>query len=207
LIVFVGPPKAGKSTMMLLAALAAHALGKVPLLIGFEMSNEEQEQRIDAITAKISHHRLRGGNAGPTTSASGSSGNFIPGTSMADFMLSNDTMSTTTLTGIESKVEKYEPDILIVDGVYMMQDENGENPGSPQALTNITRGFKRLCQNRSLPTIITTQVLEWKMDKKKGVTAGLGRLLLVLPAGRGRAHRGGEHRRREGQEDQDPARP
>jgi uncharacterized protein (DUF362 family) len=51
---------------------------------------------------------------------------------MADFMMSNDTMSTTTLTGIESKVEKYEPDILIVDGVYMMQDENGEDPGSPR---------------------------------------------------------------------------
>jgi replicative DNA helicase len=171
LIVFVGPPKAGKSTMMLLAALAAHALGKVPLLIGFEMSNEEQEQRIDAITAKISHHRLRGG-ALDEGERKRLRRKLHSWDDMADFMMSNDTMSTTTLTGIESKVEKYEPDILIVDGVYMMQDENGEDPGTPRALTNITRGFKRLCQNRSLPTIITTQVLDWKMDKKKGVTAG-----------------------------------
>jgi replicative DNA helicase len=170
LIVFVGPPKAGKSTMMLLAALAAHRLHKVPLLVGFEMSNEEQEQRIDAITAKISHHRLRGGNL-TDDERKRLKRQLHTWESMADFMLSNDTMSTTTLSGIESKAEKYDPDILIVDGVYMMQDENGEKPGSPQALTNITRGFKRMCQNKSFPTIITTQVLEWKMDKKAGVTA------------------------------------
>jgi hypothetical protein len=105
LIVFVGPPKAGKSTMMLLAALAAHALGKVPLLIGFEMSNEEQEQRIDAITAKISHHRLRGG-ALDEGERKRLRRKLHSWDDMADFMMSNDTMSTTTLTGIESKVEK-----------------------------------------------------------------------------------------------------
>ena len=170
LIVFVGPPKAGKSTMMLLAALAAHALHKVPLLIGFEMSNEEQEQRIDAITAKVSHHRLRNGTL-TDEERKRLKQQLSTWDSVADFMLSNDTMSTLTLTGIESKVEKYDPAILIVDGMYMMTDENGEKPGSPQALTNLTRGFKRLCQNRQIPTIITTQVLEWKMDKKHGITS------------------------------------
>jgi replicative DNA helicase len=170
LIVFVGPPKAGKSTMMLLAALAAHKLHKRPLLIGFEMSNEEQEQRIDAITANVSHHRLRGGKL-TEEERKKLSRQLKTWEIMEDFVLSNDTMSTTTLTGIEAKVEKYDPDILIVDGMYMMQDENGEKPGSPQAMTNLTRGFKRMAQNKNIPIIITTQVLEWKMDKKIGITA------------------------------------
>lgn len=170
LIVFVGPPKAGKSTMMLLAALAAHAMHKMPLLIGFEMSNEEQEQRIDAITAKVSHHRLRGGNL-TDDERKRLKRRLNSWESEGDFLLSNDTMSTTTLTGVESKVDKYRPALLIVDGTYMMQDENGEKPGSPQALTNLTRGFKRMAQNKNIPIIITTQVLEWKMDKKVGITA------------------------------------
>lgn len=171
LIVFAGPAKAGKSTMMLLAALAAHKLSKRPLLIGFEMSNDEQEQRVDAITAQISHHRLREGSL--TDIERKKLKRKLDGWDLlSDFMLSNDTMNTTTLSGVEAKSDRYDPDILIVDGVYMMQDEAGERPGSPQALTNITRGFKRLSQNKSLPVIITTQVLEWKMDKKKGVTTG-----------------------------------
>jgi replicative DNA helicase len=170
LIVFVGPPKAGKSTMMLLAALAAHALNKRPLLVGFEMSNDEQEQRIDAITAKISHHRLRDGSL-TEDERKRLKRKLHTWESMADFMLSNDTTSTTTLTGIEAKYDKYNPDLLIVDGVYMMQDENGETD-ERKILTNLTRGFKRFAQNKKVPVIITTQVLEWKMDKKRGVTTG-----------------------------------
>lgn len=170
LIIFVGPPKAGKSTMMLLSAIRAHLLRKKPLVIGFEMSNEEQEQRVDAITARISHSRLR---TGELTKDEWDllKRRLHSWDLMADFFLSNDTMSTTNLTGVAAKVDKYQPDILIVDGMYMMQDENGEKPGSPQAITNLTRGFKRLCQNKNIPTIITTQVLEWKMDKKHGVTS------------------------------------
>lgn len=169
LVTFVGPPKAGKSTMMLLAAHYAHKEGFSPLVVGFEMSNEEQEERLDAIAAKISHHRLRNGSLRPEEverlrrSVHGME-------AMKSFVLSNDTQSTTTLTGIAAKVERYKPDLLIVDGVYMMDDEEGEPKGSPQALTNITRGFKRLAQSLDIPIIITTQVLTWKMDRRRGIT-------------------------------------
>lgn len=171
LVTFVGPPKAGKSTIMLLAADAAHRAGYKPLLIGFEMSNEEQEQRLDAIAAKISHHRLRNGTL--TKEEWAKLKRSVNGyASMKSFILSNDSQSTTVVSGIQAKVEKHQPDILIVDGVYMMQDEHGESPGSPQALTNITRAMKRMAQNLQIPIIITTQALEWKMDRKKGLTSG-----------------------------------
>lgn len=170
LITMIGPPKAGKSTMMLLAARAAHILGYTPLLIGFEMTNEEQEERLDAIAAEVDHNKLRNGSLNAEEwKRLEKSVHEIDG--MRPFIMSNDTQSATTVTGVAAKAEKYEPDLLIVDGVYMMQDENGEAPGSPQALTNITRSLKRMGQNQDLPVIITTQVLEWKMDKKRGVTS------------------------------------
>lgn len=170
LIVFAGPPKAGKSTTMLLASRTAHLAGYSPLVVGFEMTNEEQEMRLDSIAAEISHHRLREGSLrDEEIKRLKRSVHQIE--NMKQFIFSNDTMSTSTLSGVAAKVERYKPDMLIVDGVYMMQDENGEAPGSPQALTNITRGFKRMAQNMDIPIIITTQVLEWKMDKKRGITS------------------------------------
>ena len=174
LIVFVGPPKAGKSTIMVLAGRAAWKQHKKVLIIGFEMSNEEQYMRLDAIEAGIDHTRLRGGKDKQLRDRDWD--DLVESVrsmdeSGTDFWLSNDTNNNTTLSGVAAKIDKYKPDLVIVDGVYMMTDENGEKPGSPQALTNITRGFKRMAQNKDIPIIITTQVLGWKMDKKKGVTA------------------------------------
>jgi replicative DNA helicase len=170
LITFVGPPKAGKSTLLLLAAMAAHLYGVKVLFIGFEMSNEEQEERYDSIRAGITHARLRNGTLkkqdwDKLEKAMREIEN------MPSFFLSSDSMNATTLTGVEAKIDALRPDFVVVDGIYMMQDELGEAQGSPQALTNLTRGFKRMAKNRQLPIAISTQVLEWKMNKKKGVTS------------------------------------
>jgi replicative DNA helicase len=170
LITFVGPPKAGKSTLLLLAAMAAHLYGVRVLFIGFEMSNEEQEERYDAIRAGISHARLRNGTL-KKAEWDKLERALREMENMPSFFLSSDSMNATTLTGVEAKVDSLRPDVVIIDGIYMMQDELGEAQGSPQALTNLTRGFKRMAKNRQLPVLISTQVLEWKMNKKKGVTS------------------------------------
>jgi replicative DNA helicase len=170
LVTFVGPPKAGKSTLLLLAAIAAHLYGVKPLFIGFEMSNEEQEERYDAIRAGISHARLRNGTL-KKAEWDKLERALREIENMPSFFLSSDSMNATTLTGVESKVDALRPDIVFVDGIYMMQDELGEAQGSSQALTNLTRGFKRMAKNRRIPVVISTQVLEWKMNKKKGITS------------------------------------
>jgi replicative DNA helicase len=169
LFTFVGPPKAGKSTMLLLSALFAHMGFYKPLFVGFEMSNEEQEERHDAIRAGVSHSRLRDGRLAREDMAKVDK-MMRRLESMPPMVFTADITSSSTLSGISALVEKYEPDIVYVDGVYLMDDENGEPKGSPQALTNITRGFKRMAQNRHLPIAISTQVLTWKMDRKRGVT-------------------------------------
>lgn len=169
LCTFVGLPKAGKSTLMLLAAMAAHINAFRPFFLGFEMTNDEQEQRHDAILAKISHHRLRTGTLTPDEYKR-LERSWRGLTAMPEFFVSNDINSAMTLSGLQAQVERYEPDIVFVDGVYMMRDEEGEPQGSPQALTNLTRGFKRLAQNLDLPIVISTQALGWKTDKRRGLT-------------------------------------
>lgn len=170
LITFVGPPKAGKTTITLLATMAAHKAWYRPLFIGFEMSNQEQEERHDAIRAHISHKALRDGRLSKEDYEAIDK-MMRRMESMPPMYFSEDSNSASTLTGIATLAEKYKPDILYIDGVYMMEDEEGEPKGSPRALTNITRGFKRMAQNLDIPIVITTQVLEWKMDRKRGVTS------------------------------------
>jgi replicative DNA helicase len=72
-----------------------------------------------------------------------------------------------TVGALASKLQQKRPGLLIVDGVYLMDDENGEAKGSPQAITNITRSLKRLSQRFDIPIICTTQVLAWKLGNKK----------------------------------------
>jgi replicative DNA helicase len=86
---------------------------------------------------------------------------------MHPFIMTEDASSLTTVSAIAGKIQQYRPGLVIVDGVYLMDDENGEPKGSPQALTNITRSLKRLAQKFDVPLIGTTQVLSWKLGNKK----------------------------------------
>lgn len=171
LFCFVGPPKAGKSTMLLLSAMFANMGFYRPLFIGFEMSNEEQAERHDAIRSGISHKKLRDGEL-PAEDFKAMETMVRRMESMPAMVFTADSTSTSTLSGIAALIEKYKPDVVYVDGMYMMEDENGETKGSSQALTNITRGFKKMAQNLNIPIAISTQVLLWKMDRKRGVTTG-----------------------------------
>lgn len=170
LVVIVGPPKAGKSTLEMLVARAAQMHGVATLNIGFEMSNDENTERFDAIAAGISAKRLRNGTLTKEEEERLQRA-LRQQELMPSFWLSSDSMSATTLTGIAAKVEHYKPAAVFVDGVYMMVDEDSGERNTPRALTNLTRGFKRLAQNAQIPVVITTQALIWKMDKKKGLTA------------------------------------
>ncbi|NBQ63396.1 MAG: hypothetical protein EBU40_14090, partial [Proteobacteria bacterium] len=68
-----------------------------------------------------------------------------------------------TVSAIASKIQSKNPDIVFIDGTYLMIDEQTGESNTPQAITNITRSLKRLAQKINKPIVITTQVLTWKM--------------------------------------------
>jgi replicative DNA helicase len=166
LITFVGEAKKGKSLMTLIMANAAHLHGKTPLFVSFEMSAEEQAARYDAIVSKVAYTNILRGSL--TNNELEKIANTLRmRKNMHPFVVTEDTSSLTTVSALAAKVKEFKPDLLFVDGVYLMDDENGEPKGSPQALTNITRSLKRLAQNADIPVIGTTQVLSWKLGNKK----------------------------------------
>lgn len=165
-IVFAGEPKRGKSLFALILANSAHIHGKKPLFVSFEMSIEEQEARYDALIAKVPYHRILSGDLS-NKEIERIKLELRRRKNMQPFIFSEDTSSLTTVSALGGKVREFSPDVLIVDGVYLMDDEEGEPKGSPQALTNITRALKRLAQTLDIPVVATTQVLSWKLNNKK----------------------------------------
>ena len=172
LIVFAGPPKAGKSTVMLSSADAVVRAGHDVVLMSFEMSFAEQQARWVGMRAKTNYRRLlKGGMNDRDRDRLDAMDNDLNDSNLAKLILSEDTSSTTTVSGIIAKIQQHKPKVLFIDGVYLMLDENGEAPGSSQALTNITRSLKRAAQANDITIVISTQTLTSKMRAGKEVTA------------------------------------
>ena len=156
-VVLIGLPKSLKSSTLLFMALHCHREAKVPLFIGFEMSNTEQMDRLLSMmsgvgltkimtgTLTVKEHRL-------VLQA------LKKVEAMRPFVMSVDLDSAMTVSGIQAKVMEYQPDVIFIDGAYLMMSEQPKvEQGSPQALTEIARALKRLAQNLRIPVVVTTQ--------------------------------------------------
>jgi len=172
LVTVIAPPKTGKSQVALQMAINVHKAGKVPMFQSFEMNNHEQQQRHDAMRSHISHGRLRRGKLLPEEE-----NRYID---MLNLMETEhpfhlvDAVNGITVSALAAKIEQCKPDIVFVDGVYLMLDEVSGEMNTPQAITNITRGLKRLSQKVELPVVITTQTLLWKMRAGKVTADSIG---------------------------------
>lgn len=59
---------------------------------------------------------------------------------------------------------------MFIDGAYFLYDEISRESMTPIALTNISRGLKKLALNNDMPIVVTTQSLSHKVGAK-GLTA------------------------------------
>jgi replicative DNA helicase len=172
LITIIAPPKTGKSQIALKMAINVHQQGYVPMFQSFEMNNHEQQQRHDAMRANISHGRLRRGKLLPPEED-----RYVDILNAMENERSFhliDAVNGITVSALAAKIEQTKPDIVFVDGVYLMLDEISGEMNTPQAITNVTRALKRLAQKINKPVIITTQTLLWKMRAGKVTADSIG---------------------------------
>lgn len=172
LVTIIAPPKTGKSVLAMQVAVNIHEDGFVPMFQSFEMTNIEQQHRHDAMRAHIAHSRLIRGALKPDEEARYKAA-LTKMESMHNFYLT-DSVSAMTVTGLAAKIDKLRPNIVFVDGVYLMLDEISGESNSPQALTNITRGLKHLAMAKEIPIVVSTQVLLWKMKKRQVSADAIG---------------------------------
>ncbi len=161
LITMVGTPKAGKSSVLLKLAFNAHRNGNAVLFVTFEMGTEEQEDRLVSLISGVGLTKILTGTFTPVDEEKIRKALLLR-KAMSGFTITSDITSAITVSGVQAKIQQYQPTLVIVDGVYLMDDENGNDKGTPQALTSITRGFKRLAQTTRIPIVISTQAMLYR---------------------------------------------
>ena len=168
-ILLGGGAKQGKSFLMMKMAMAAQQAGCRVLFVSFEMSQYEQHVRYDAIQAQVNSmrllHRTQTDEELKRLTKMARLRKSFPA-----FYVSADASATTTLSALAAKIETRQPDIVFVDGAYLMEPETKAEPGSAQAYTTISRGLKRLAQRTKLPVVGSTQALSSKMGRDGAVT-------------------------------------
>lgn len=172
LITVIAPPKTGKSQIALRMAANVHEAGLVPMFQSFEMNNHEQALRFNAMRSHISTARLRQGKL--KTEEEDRFLKHLDEMKEAKPFHFVDAVGGLTIDALVAKAEQLNPDVLFVDGVYLMLDQVTGEANTPQALTNITRGLKRVAQKFDIPVIITTQTLLWKMRNGKVSADSIG---------------------------------
>jgi replicative DNA helicase len=161
LITMVGTPKAGKSSLLLKLAFNAHRNGNSVLFVTFEMGTEEQEDRLVSLISGVGLTKILTGTFTPVEEKKIRMALTLR-KDMQGFTITSDVSSAITVSGVQAKIQQYQPTLVIIDGVYLMDDEAGNDKGTPQALTSITRGFKRLAQTLRIPIVISTQAMLYR---------------------------------------------
>lgn len=79
-------------------------------------------------------------------------------------------MSRFTMTELEYEIEKFEPDIVYIDGFYFMTDaQTGRSPGSSwEAHDNLAKDLKNLGMRMRIPVWVTHQAREKQLGKAGG---------------------------------------
>ena len=165
LITLIGLPKSYKSMLLMMMNIAAHQAGNSTLFASFEMTNTEQTTRHDALRAGVSLSRLQKGQfeEWERKRLVRMMHNIEDAQPM---MMIHDPAGVTTVSAIAAKIAQHRPDVVFIDGAYLMDcEEPGVVAGSPQALTFMTRSLKRLAQRFDVPVVQTTQALSWKARK------------------------------------------
>lgn len=162
-IVFYGRPKSKKSWM--LAYFAAHMFlqGKFPLIYTKEMTADNLFKRISACIARVQYQDYRGGRL----SAADRQELQMILESVKDVREYQDMITLDgkdsrgggdTVEWLHAKVDKYKPDVVLIDGMYLLSDnKGGKNQKDNFRVQNISRDIRQMILETEIPVVATIQ--------------------------------------------------
>lgn len=160
-IVFFGRPKSMKSWVLAYLIAWAYELGKRAVVYTKEMNAEDIFMRVTACISQITYSGLRMGNL------SHEEEQMLYATHRMVQML-NTTEQLICLSGqdapaggdtvpwLRSKVESYKPDLVFIDGLYLMSDVHRAKKREERVM-NISRELRQMTIQLNLPLLATLQ--------------------------------------------------
>lgn len=158
LIFFMARPKSMKTWFLIKTAVHAHQHGWRPLFVTHEMPTAQIRRRAHAVFAQVDYEAVR---SGKLTQAEEKAyfEDLEAFAEMTPFVLTGDDENKGGgVLSLASKIKEYKPDIVFVDGVYLMHDDRGGKRASDwQSIAHITQDLKRLARTEQVPIVGTTQ--------------------------------------------------
>jgi replicative DNA helicase len=169
LIVLAARPGIGKTTFAIRAMLKAHEAGKIPLFISMEMKRQQIGARLLAMASKVNLKVIRKGHL----------------TTIAEEMLIRKTQELArmqplyllegqfrkTINDIKALVQTLSPDILIVDGAYLLKLPNAPtNMPLWQRIGEVAERLNNIALTANIPVLATFQI-----NREGGKVAKSGR--------------------------------
>lgn len=175
LVTILGQPKAGKTSILIVIANHIYAEYEVPVLFTtFEMSVRELENRQEALMAKVNFTRLQQGALTKLEEKAYDDWLTMAQTTYTWPFHFMDISAGGTVSAVEAMIDKHDPAVVFIDGIYMMTDEVTGEQNSWEAITNITRSLKRVAAKREKPIVINSQALRSKSKGERLSTHSAG---------------------------------
>lgn len=143
------------------------SLGYKPLLISMEMPISKIVRRIDAMLARLPYGGFRTGKLSTEQEIQYAAMlEIFKNESKIPFWVAGNGRVRTP-SDVELMIEELKPDVVLIDGVYLMQSENQSN-SKWERVSSVVDNLQSLCQRKMIPIIATTQfnrrVKRGKMD-------------------------------------------
>jgi len=148
-------PGKGKTHFLIRMAQAAYRDGRKVLFANKELSTDLMDRRFDAHWFSLNFERFRKGML-----TTGEEQRYTNG--MVDLQANPPGEWTwlhnvQNVSGIAAKVEQHQPDILFVDGAYLLLDDD-RGKQRWERYENISRGLKRLAQDYKIAVVMSIQL-------------------------------------------------
>jgi len=162
-IIVYGRPKSMKSWVLcyLIAYMIYTDANQRILIYSKEMPADEIFERIGCLLAGVSYENYTGARLTPEERASFTiildwlksirSRMIVVCLSAQDVQQGQD-----TVTWLESKIDRYKPAAVFVDGMYLMADINGAKKNN-ERVANISRAMRQLILRKRIPIVATVQ--------------------------------------------------
>lgn len=162
----------GKTWLLILIGLHAWMSGQKILLVSKEMSADMIEDRFHSLIGKIPYKLFRQGKLDEDTyKALEASVQSVCSGNNKRFVIVDDVQSTKSgMLDVEAKIREYNPNLLLVDGIYLISDDTGGEDFDWKSLARVVKALKRVLSKYGIPGVVTTQNKDLTNQQRKGKT-------------------------------------
>lgn len=158
LVTFLGFSGVGKSFLLIIISCFLASMGYKVLFVTKEMGVNQIMKRVHACMTKLPYGAIKDGKLNPSQKEKYYK--YLDKQEKEEESYLIIELATGGVTNISSLVDQHQPEVLMIDGGYLMTDDSDDNDW--KGIYDTWWGFKQIALNRKIPTFTTMQLKSGK---------------------------------------------